>query len=620
MKALNYLLAGAMTLGLWSCTSEAPNPDPVPGPDSKGDVFATLTLQLPSARSVTDTTDDNGDYPASSNNGNEVGKDYENNVNDIYVVLAERDETTGAFTYAAKSYSSSVMNQAASRATFTIQLQSSDLKALVQDGPQEVYIFTYCNPTAGLKTYLDNLTAGDFVNETYELTDGNMLPFALSKQFLMTNALLHTCEIPVLSQLIKNNSTVATAFPLGTVRVERVACRFDLEEKAANGGLPKNAYPINDNVSGLPVAYVEFDGMSLINEAKEFYFLPRMAAQDEDWTATTNVCGYELPDNYVVSPNYSLKNQFGAGTIEYNSISDNYFFPIGLTPVNYEYSWVTDEDDNDDWVGAENTSYKIWRYASENTMPLDAQKHGITTGIIFRAEMKALPESMWGTADGSGVRPAETFANALNSGKTVYAYTQTADNRDMQVNTMLGTSKDVWAYAYTHTLSDIRTKFIEGVVAGKFIVNIGGVAVNNETDLFPEVKTGGTYETWNDLLAAVEVTMPEANTVNDGGQFVSSANYNFVAYAPNSDGKYYNYYYYYNRHNDNANPSEMGIMEFATVRNNIYKLKLDKVGAFGQPGDVTPKPDTDDENPDVYFQVSALVLDWVVRVNPIVFE
>ena len=60
-------------------------------------------------------------------------------------------------------------------------------------------------------------------------------------------------------------------------------------------------------------------------------------------------------------------------------------------------------------------------------------------------------------------------------------------------------------------------------------------------------------------------------------------------------------------------------MEFATVRNNIYKLKLSKVTGFGQPGDVTVDPGHEDETPEVYFQVSALVLDWVVRVQDIEF-
>ena len=62
----------------------------------------------------------------------------------------------------------------------------------------------------------------------------------------------------------------------------------------------------------------------------------------------------------------------------------------------------------------------------------------------------------------------------------------------------------------------------------------------------------------------------------------------------------------------------MGTMEFATVRNNIYKIKVDNVLQFGLPGDVPPPPPTDDETPAIYFKVSVQVLDWVVRVNNII--
>ncbi|MCI5481945.1 MAG: Mfa1 family fimbria major subunit, partial [Bacteroidales bacterium] len=47
----------------------------------------------------------------------------------------------------------------------------------------------------------------------------------------------------------------------------------------------------------------------------------------------------------------------------------------------------------------------------------------------------------------------------------------------------------------------------------------------------------------------------------------------FTGYSA-KDGKYYNYYYYWNRHNDNLNNNEMDVMEFAVVRNNVYKLAV----------------------------------------------
>lgn len=53
-------------------------------------------------------------------------------------------------------------------------------------------------------------------------------------------------------------------------------------------------------------------------------------------------------------------------------------------------------------------------------------------------------------------------------------------------------------------------------------------------------------------------------------------------------------------------------MEFATVRNNVYKLSVTgvkKLGGF--------KPDEKVEDWDAYFSLNVAVKPWVVRVNNI---
>lgn len=52
------------------------------------------------------------------------------------------------------------------------------------------------------------------------------------------------------------------------------------------------------------------------------------------------------------------------------------------------------------------------------------------------------------------------------------------------------------------------------------------------------------------------------------------------------------WYTYWNRHNDNGDPNKMGIMEFAVVRNNVYKLIVRSITMLG-----LPKDPTDPENP-----------------------
>ena len=100
----------------------------------------------------------------------------------------------------------------------------------------------------------------------------------------------------------------------------------------------------------------------------------------------------------------------------------------------------------------------------------------------------------------------------------------------------------------------------------------------------------------------------------------------FTGYSA-KDGKYYVYYYYWNRHNDNLDPYTMGVMEFAVVRNNVYKLAVNAINRFGHPDPTNPtdpdpdpvKPDDPDESVNYYFNVTVKVLPWTVRINNIEF-
>lgn len=178
---------------------------------------------------------------------------------------------------------------------------------------------------------------------------------------------------------------------------------------------------------------------------------------------------------------------------------------------------------------------------------------------------------------------------------------------------MLGSAYDVWKYAKTHNTSVIRSQFVDAVLAGYFSIFDG-----NGT----EIKVDESVENYIDVIFGSNVANAKGMIANNMSEYVDDNNFNFTVYNPTEDktGKlhYYIYYYYYNRHNDNDDPAIMGTMEFATVRNNIYKIKVDNVLQFGLPGDVPPPPPTDDETPEIYFKVSVQVLDWVVRVNNII--
>ena len=208
----------------------------------------------------------------------------------------------------------------------------------------------------------------------------------------------------------------------------------------------------------------------------------------------------------------------------------------------------------------------------------------------------------------------------------------------------------IWCYAKENT--------IPGTTAQKHNVSTGVVfkgelaAGETASDAVKTAMAAGEriyvfnnvlYGAWSDVEAAAKAgTDPTLQAAyNQAATGVAAdaeptgaaaAAAGFTGYSP-KNGTYYVYYYYWNRHNDNLDPYNMGVMEFAVVRNNVYKLAVDKINRFGHPTppdpsnpDPDPEPDPDPVDPDdpdesvnYYFNVTVKVLPWTVRINNIEF-
>lgn len=221
-----------------------------------------------------------------------------------------------------------------------------------------------------------------------------------------------------------------------------------------------------------------------------------------------------------------------------------------------------------------------------------------------------------------------------------------------QADNWVGTDDGKHDGDYDHTLNDYYVwQYVkENTIPGTTIQENGistGVAFKGEiasTDptISAAMTAGETlyvfegvlYGSWNDIKALVEAkTASEAltfayNAVEavDTPTAANYAQYGFKGFSPDTDGKYYTYYYYWNRHNDNGNNEDMGVMEFAVVRNNVYKLCVDEITTWGHPTPGGNDPDPDpvdpsdpDESSEYYFKVTVKVLPWIVRVNHIGF-
>ncbi len=81
-----------------------------------------------------------------------------------------------------------------------------------------------------------------------------------------------------------------------------------------------------------------------------------------------------------------------------------------------------------------------------------------------------------------------------------------------------------------------------------------------------------------------------------------------------TDAGYRCYYKYWIRHEDNNRPTEMGVMEFAVVRNNLYRLYVTGVSDLGDGNDgtINVDPDIPDEG-EASLQVDLIVKPWIIR-------
>ena len=565
MKHLSIYLSCALAAGLWSCSSDDQPKNPgTENPENS--FYATLSFDF----ATRSTTIDPGDNPSQSSSGFEYGQDSENKVSSVIIVLASKDKTTGAYTYITDSgivNADQVANgtDGAAGVPNPLYRVKFDTNALLDYAGQNVEVFAYCNPTETLKVALKNWNV-DLIYTILEAED----EIYATNTFLMTNALEATTTLPSESQMQTIYNKPTNPANLGTVKVQRVSSRFDFAQTQITDMKTLNTYPIYEYLTDpnqqTLQGTVTLDGMALFNEAKTFYLLPRVAnsnnAADGPDMNTVTLLGKETTNNWVISPTKTASDWCYGLQSEPNPSSFKYTL----------FSSLQTDDNPQNWDEGNKTDYKIWRYTTENTIPsISGQQHGVSTGVLFRGYITG--------------EEGTKLAAAIGKLATIYAH-------------------DGIMYGSLEDLKEYVSKLPESSVGIAFQETFG-------LDLANEMEPAD--------YAQPEKVLEYLNK-NDNVQDLTATNDYFNVYQPKpEDGKYYVYYYYFNRHNDNGNNTVMGPMEFATVRNNVYKLKVTNIYQWGNPGDKPTDPENPDEEPKVYFRVQVEVLPWVVRINNIEF-
>ena len=140
--------------------------------------------------------------------------------------------------------------------------------------------------------------------------------------------------------------------------------------------------------------------------------------------------------------------------------------------------------------------------------------------------------------------------------------------------------------------------------------NVYKLAANGNLELvadrssYPEVLYYYNYKFYASAEAlAAAIGIAPSDNINLGM-------YQARKFEKDDDG-YRCYYTYWIRHLDNYKATNMGVMEFGIVRNNLYRILISNVSGLGYQEPVVA-PDTPDEG-ETFLQVMLNVKPWIVR-------
>lgn len=604
-------------------------------------VYMNVNIQLPvggkNTRSETDSDKDD-DY-GTSTDGTEVGKDYENKVNGVLIVLADASNN---FIAAGEHNSLPVVREGI--VNTTQKINKSALAAYYGNGTlgagkDQVNLYVFCNPTMELKQIFEKSgTDNKWIDEIATLEEepnGTATGAAVwggndhKAGFLMATASSKDIKkyIPKNFTDWDNFTTENNAFDfsgkntlsngteignIGNIRVERVVARFDFKD----GSPSKDQTYVIAEKDNKPTLKVKLNKMALINMSKHFYYLRRVS--DNGLANNVEICGTEYDSgqscNFVVDTDAEQKN----GDINASYPFADYFnFCLGHQDNNTwsidetaRDQWYTslisdvikkDEDNDDKWNNNHSRDgYRIWRYATENTIPgMNKQENGISTGIVFKGKIQVTTDAPQALQDAINKATGDSNADAI-----LYAY-----SNQLYVS---------W--------TEVRKAALDATANEEFKKAVFGTPKNTPSETVYSDDTESPDYLWN-IWHNVK-GHNDAAALSAFKEVATNKDHQFTLYQSSEDKNdgagYYCYYFYWNRHNDNGNNGVMGPMEFAVVRNNVYKLSVVDINRLGHPrlseNDPDPvDPGTPDEKGDIYLKLSVEVLPWVVRINDIEF-
>ena len=564
VAALGLLLS--CLFGVVACSDEE-----VPDPQlytADGVPYSYVSVGFSMAMNPVTKANPNG---GEEGNGPEAGQDYENQINDIHLFFynvkdpASDPDNTGADGVNMDPDTAIVAHKYLESGDF----KYSDVQATTHAIPVENLLVGHSYHVLAVVNAGENLNytkLGDLQSAmvstlyTYNETDKSY------SNFLMAS------ERDELTPLTITSTNSETRPATTTIYVERVTARVDYQTETGFSGEIKNS-------AGETIATASITGAMLVNtlnaEAKSF-LLKRVTKAGEAFNNTNiTYLGDETctSDEIKAATNYVI-DPYATGKADGNYEAATYFPAIAYDNAS---TWEQDKLFETIEITSGGATWNRIGYPKENVNRNGSKER--STGVVFRAEIVL-----------TGVTDATTFFLWNGSIYKTMEEVMAAFDENGWKNITGDWSKWTTYGAFRGFVNSLRSDDPTGYKA-YLLEQVGeseGVLNATDRDAWK----------WNNYMAETFHYKNDATkgvTVDDGEGVASGETRRLLHdYHVSTYKNGICYYTYWIKHandgkpeNDLENGDGAGVMEYAIVRNNVYKLGVKQIGSIGGdiPGD-----------------------------------
>lgn len=659
MSKMNFkstLWALAFACAAVSCSDElADGPNNNEGNEEQGGYYMTVNIATGGGSSLTKATGEDGDSYL-----DETGN--EDKVYDVNVFLINSTAYTGTATddkdllgllnmdnatnvkIAGQGYTT-IKNGSPSGGTEPnhdkVEVKMQLTEPIPGTSSETYQVFTVVNAGQELSgiTTLDNLRTYLYTSAVWSDTDDSEDNFVMSTH-KMTGTPGNSVVTLSAANMDASNPAVTNVY------VERLAARIDL--KVAETLLSTGYSTTDQTAIANGKGTFKLTGYTVVNRWNGDSYLfkqvsPTVSEWDGDLPNETTAYGQDDPKKYLGNEKWERTGTTTQGSFNYvvepktrSKMGTDWLTTSYLNQFKADGNLNTITSENKEWVtnmsNIKSDEFSKIAYTKENTMTVDMQKNGYSTGVIFESEF----------TPGENFKVSQYLNGQINSEATL-----SNDNKTFLVaNHQKGTSTQKVVYADVKTIAamafdgigtsmtvdmykgfmdgswptpDPELSTIQGLIAqmkesnkveAAFKKYLSGIA-NAKGVAWANVKDNLTYA----KFLTTDTEGKKLAAASDNADYIGTLFKEFgVSYY--KGGK--SYHKFWIRHDNNGNNNVMGVMEFCIVRNNVYQLDVTGVRDLGDPLPYTPgkdNPDNPDESGTVSILVNIYVKDWVVRSN-----